>query len=167
MVEAPGKPGALIRFIAADAAATELLGAQVAARSTPGLRIFLDGELGTGKTTFVRGFLASVGHEGAVRSPTYTLVEPYRTRIGPVFHFDLYRLVHPRELEALGYRDYFDGSGICLVEWARRGGPLLGTPDLHVLFSPQDSGRLLTFEAQSDTGVAAIPPLLPRVPAVS
>jgi tRNA threonylcarbamoyladenosine biosynthesis protein TsaE len=146
-------------FYAADAAATESLGAQVAARCVPGIRIFIDGDLGAGKTTFVRGLLNAAGHAGPIRSPTFTLVETYDTRIGPVFHFDLYRLAHPRELETLGYRDFFDGSGICLVEWPQRAGSLLGMPDLRVTLSFRNGGRWVTLEAHSVRGQGMIPPV--------
>ncbi len=144
-------------FFAPDAAATLALGAAVAARCAPGTRIHLDGELGAGKTTFARGFLQALGHKDKVRSPTYTLVESYQTAGGPVFHFDLYRLKSPDELEAMGFRDYFDGSGICLVEWANRAESLLGTPDMHVLIQPQGAGRTFDLVAHTARGRAALP----------
>lgn len=144
-------------FFAPDAAATLALGAAVAAQCAPGTRIHLDGELGAGKTTFARGFLQALGHKEKVRSPAYTLVESYQTGHGPVFHFDLYRLKTPGELEAMGFRDYFDGSGICLVEWPQRAESLLGTPDLHVLIQPEGSGRRFEFVAHTSRGRAALP----------
>ena len=157
MVAAPGQSGIVTRCIAADAAATEALGARVAARCARGTRIHLDGELGAGKTTFARGFLHALGYADKVCSPTYTLVESYQTRVGPVFHVDLYRLKSAEELEVMGFRDYFDGSGICLVEWAERAKSLLGTPDLHVLLQPQGTGRALEFAAHTASGRAALP----------
>jgi len=144
-------------LFAPDAAATLALGAAAAAKCVPGTRIHLDGELGAGKTTFARGFLQALGHEERVRSPTYTLVESYQTGRGPVFHFDLYRLKAPEELEVMGFRDYFDGHGICLVEWPQRAASLLGLPDLHVLIQPEGSGRRLEFVAHSSRGRAALP----------
>jgi len=157
MVAAPGQSGVVTHFFAPDAAATLALGAAVAARCAPGTRIHLDGELGAGKTTFARGFLQALGHREKVRSPTYTLVESYQTPVGPVFHFDLYRLRTPEELEAMGFRDYFDGSGICLVEWARRAELLLGNPDLHVLVQPEGPGRRFDFVAYTPRGRASLP----------
>lgn len=145
------------RHFAADAAATEALGAAVAARCPPGTRIFLAGDLGAGKTTFARGFLNALGHGGSVKSPTYTLVEPYQTPRGPVFHFDLYRVADPEELEAMGIRDYFDGDAICLVEWPERAGESLAGPDLRVRLEPDGAGRRLTFVALTERGQAAIP----------
>ena len=157
MVAAPVQSGAVTHLFAPDAAATVALGARVAAHCVPGTRIHLDGELGAGKTTFVRGFLQALGHEDKVRSPSYTLVESYQTASGPVFHFDLYRLKTAEELEGMGFRDYFDGSGICLVEWAQRAESLLGIPDLQVRLQHQDAGRVLDFVAHTPRGGAALP----------
>lgn len=142
---------------AADAAATTALGAAVARRCAPGTRVYLAGELGAGKTTFARGFLAALGHGGSVKSPTYTLVEPYQTPRGPVFHFDLYRVSDPEELEAMGIRDYFDSAALCLVEWPERAGARLPAPDLLVHFVTEGAGRRLTFEAPTARGRMAIP----------
>lgn len=150
-----------VRRFAPDADATLALGAAVAGLCPPGAILFLEGELGAGKTTFARGFLTALGHPGSVKSPTYTLVESYQTPGGPVFHFDLYRLSDPEELEAMGFRDYFDGSAICLVEWPERAGALLGEPDLRIRLAPAEMGRDVTFEALSDAGRRAIPPKFP------
>lgn len=150
-----------MRWSASDAAATLALGAAVAIRCRPGTTLFLEGELGAGKTTFARGFLTALGHPGSVKSPTYTLVESYQTPSGPVFHFDLYRLSDPEELEAMGIRDYFDGSAICLVEWPERAAALLGQPDLRIRLEPAGNGRDVTLEALTEGGVSAIPPEFP------
>ena len=137
----------------ADEAATEALGAALATRCTSGL-VFLEGELGAGKTTLVRGWLRELGHSGAVKSPTYTLVESYRVAGRTVHHFDLYRLTDPEELEYLGLDGYFDGAALCLVEWPERGGGMLGSPDLSIRLTVAGEGREARLEGLSEAGRA-------------
>jgi tRNA threonylcarbamoyladenosine biosynthesis protein TsaE len=135
-----------------SAAETEAVGESLAAVVVPGLSLFLSGELGAGKTTFVRGFLRGLGWRGKVGSPTFTLIEPYEAASVPVYHFDLYRLRTPDELEAIGYRDYFDGRGVCVVEWPERAGALLAPPDVQVELRIHGADRSLSFLGHSDTG---------------
>jgi tRNA threonylcarbamoyladenosine biosynthesis protein TsaE len=125
-----------------DEKATLELGAKLAEFITNKAVIYLHGELGAGKTTLVRGFLKSLGHKGKVKSPTYTLVEPYEIGDKRIYHFDLFRLTDPEELDFIGARDYF-GAGICLIEWPERGGDYLPPPDLIYTFERKDSGRLV------------------------
>ncbi len=131
----------------------ESLGRRVAAMTAPGAVVFLQGELGAGKTTLVRGFLRACGVTSAVKSPTYTLVEPYATAIGPVAHIDLYRLKDPQEVEFAGLRDYFNGATICLIEWPERSPAGLPTPDLRIKIEKQkDNRRLLVITAETTSG---------------
>ena len=104
-----------------DEAGTRRLGASLSRVAGAGARVALHGELGVGKTTLVRGYLAAAGHDGAVRSPTYTLIEPYALPGRNIAHWDIYRLGDPEELEFLGVRDLLDGDWEWLVEWPERG----------------------------------------------
>ena len=125
----------------ADEAATLALGAELAGRLRPGQCVYLIGDLGAGKTTLVRGLLHELGHTGAVKSPTYTLVEPYEDVRIPVYHFDLYRLGDPEELELIGVRDYFGPSAVCLLEWPQRGTGVIPPADLTVTLTVRGHGR--------------------------
>ena len=118
--------------------------------------IFLQGELGAGKTTFCRGILRGLGHQGAVKSPTFTLVEPYQLGDVAVFHFDLYRLGDPNELEYIGVDDYLDSRGLVLVEWPERAEGYLPDSDLTLSLQVQDHGRRLTIKANSNHGERVI-----------
>ena len=108
------------------------LGGGWAAGIGGGAVVFLDGDLGAGKTTLARGILRGLNYAGAVTSPTYTLVERYDAGARTVYHFDLYRLREPAELEATGLRDWLDGEAIILIEWPERGGDALPAPDIRV-----------------------------------
>lgn len=145
-----------------DPAATERLGRCLAALLEPGLVIFLSGPLGAGKTSLCGAIIRALGHPGPVKSPTYTLVEPYLLTIGNVYHFDLYRLAEPEELEWLGARDYFDGNSVCLIEWPERGAGLLPAPDLALAFTITDGRRRLEASADTARGQALLARLCAR-----
>jgi len=112
----------------------------------------LTGDLGAGKTTLVGGLLAALGHVGPARSPTYSLIEPYRFAGRDVYHCDLYRLRDPEELEDLGLRDLLTGSSVLLVEWPERAGDRLREPDLHLHLEYAEAGRQVAVEARSEAG---------------
>ncbi|WP_223461550.1 MULTISPECIES: tRNA (adenosine(37)-N6)-threonylcarbamoyltransferase complex ATPase subunit type 1 TsaE [unclassified Pseudomonas] len=138
----------------ADEQAMSDFGARVARITQGHGLIFLEGNLGMGKTTLSRGIIRGFGHVGAVKSPTFTLVEPYEIGDIRAFHFDLYRLVDPEELEFLGIRDYFEDDALCLIEWPDKGAGFLPKPDLTITISPQDSGRSLKILSQGSRGEA-------------
>ena len=131
------------------------LGAQIAQALEGRGVVYLEGNLGMGKTTLSRGIIRSFGHTGAVKSPTYTLVEPYELGQVNVYHFDLYRLASPEELEFLGVRDYFDGDNLCLVEWPEKGAGALPRPDLTITIDAVGTGRRLTLTGASSHGQAS------------
>lgn len=115
-------------------------------------RLHLEGELGAGKTTLARGILRAYGHQGAVKSPTYTLVEPYELDGVRVYHFDLYRISDPEELEFIGGRDLLADDSLSIIEWPARGAGWLPAPDLVALLEHCERGRRITVNAVSDHG---------------
>jgi tRNA threonylcarbamoyladenosine biosynthesis protein TsaE len=146
----------------ADEQATEAAGAAVAkalmmrARQLPpagdGAVIYLEGDLGAGKTTFSRGLIRALGHTGAVKSPTYTLVEPYENFDFPLYHFDLYRLSDPEEVEFLGIEDYFRAPAVCVIEWPVRGKGALPLPDISLTLLDESRGRRLKWSCRTEKG---------------
>ncbi len=141
----------------ADAPATERLGAALsAALGQQGAVIYLQGDLGTGKTTLARALLQALGHDGRVRSPTYTLVEPYEIKGRRVFHLDLYRLSGSEELEYLGLRDLDPQSDLILIEWPERGQGGLPPADVVIELAHQGESRRASLKAMSGPGATIL-----------
>lgn len=149
-------PVAQYQSVLKDEAATILLAQQLARYIKPGQTLFLHGSLGAGKTTFSRGLLNALGHNGTVKSPTYTLVEPYQFDTFTVFHFDLYRLRDAEELEFMGIRDYFRADTLCLIEWPEQGMGYLPIPDLDIHLVFQQEHRQVTLTANTNVGANII-----------
>lgn len=124
-----------------DEAATLELGTKLAAGLRAGVKIYLHGPLGAGKTTLVRGMLRALGHCGPVKSPTFTLLESYNLSSLYLYHFDFYRLHGEDEWRDAGFRDAFGGDGVCLVEWPERAGPALPPADLAIYLEHAGPGR--------------------------
>lgn len=145
-----------ITLTLANEAATLKLGADFAHLLQAGVNVYMHGDLGAGKTTFTRGVLRGLGFVGKVKSPTYTLVEPYQVTINQVniefYHFDLYRFVDEYEWEAAGFRDYFNPLAICLVEWPDKAERLIPQADIDVYLSVVGEGRTALLQANTVLG---------------
>jgi len=137
-----------------DEAATQRLGKACAACAANGLVLHLRGELGAGKTTLVRGLLRALGYQGRVKSPTYTLVEPYGDLRLNLYHFDLYRLKDPSEWLSSGFREHFNADSLCVVEWPERAGNLIAKPDLdvHLEYTAGNESRRAALRAHTRAG---------------
>ncbi|MFU2488292.1 tRNA (adenosine(37)-N6)-threonylcarbamoyltransferase complex ATPase subunit type 1 TsaE [Thauera sp. WH-1] len=131
---------------------TEALGAALARALHPGLRIWLQGNLGMGKTTLTRGLLRALGHAGKVKSPTYTLIEPYVVSRLDLYHFDFYRFNSPEEYLDAGLDEYFAGPGVCIVEWPDKAAPYLPAPDLEIRLRTEADGRFAEICGHTDAG---------------
>jgi tRNA threonylcarbamoyladenosine biosynthesis protein TsaE len=139
-----------------DESATADLGVALGQALQRGTVVFLHGDLGAGKTALTRALIQSAGHAGPVRSPTYTLSEPYRVTLGgeavQVVHFDLYRMSSPEEFLDAGFREDFNGDNVCIVEWPEKAGGVLPPPDLAVFLSVNGQGRDVELQALSSQG---------------
>ncbi len=139
-----------------DEAATAALGCELAPLLRPGLVVWLDGDLGAGKTTLARALLRGLGHAGPVKSPTYTLVEVYVVSSIYLYHFDFYRFNEPEEFEDAGLGEYFREDSVCLVEWPEKAAGFVPEADLAIVFrfatETPEGGRILDLSARSEAG---------------
>jgi tRNA threonylcarbamoyladenosine biosynthesis protein TsaE len=145
------------------AADTERLGAALAAGADNGLVLHLSGELGTGKTTLVRGLLHALGHKGPARSPSYALVEPYALSRLNLYHFDFYRFKDRSEWLSSGFREHFNPDTLCVVEWPERAGDALPPADLEIRLSYLNEGRVADMASHSARGDAWLQSALQRL----
>lgn len=143
-----------------EEAGTLALGASLARALQPGLTIYLHGDLGAGKTALTRAMLHALGHTGHVKSPTYTLAEPYTVTIGDaavnVIHFDLYRMTSAEEFLDAGFREYFNHKTICIIEWPEKAETVLPPPDISISLAVAGEGRDVELHALSDQGVECL-----------
>jgi tRNA threonylcarbamoyladenosine biosynthesis protein TsaE len=143
-----------------DEEATQALGAALARVLKPGLTIYLHGELGAGKTSLTRALLHATGYQGRVKSPTYTLLEPYVIQLAgqaiELMHFDLYRMNHPDEFIEAGFREFFSADRICVAEWPERADNLLPNADLDIYISVAAQGRGVELRANSVQGASCL-----------
>lgn len=139
-----------------DESNTRALGKSLATILESGLKIYLHGDLGTGKTTLTRAILKAAGHTGKVKSPTYSLAEPYVIELNghlvDLFHFDLYRICSPEEFFEAGFREHFNDHTICIIEWAENADGELPSPDLAISLEATGEGRTVQLVAYSDKG---------------
>ena len=143
-----------------DEQATVSFGNQLAGLLTQGATIYMYGDLGAGKTTLTRGIVQGFGHTGKVKSPTYTLVEPYELESINVYHFDLYRLADPEELEFMGIRDYFDNNSVCIIEWPSKGEGVIPRADIEITLEYKNESRDVTVKAISERAKAVVTKLI-------
>ena len=143
-----------------DEAATQALGKSLALCLQPGLVIYLHGDLGAGKTALTRAILHAAGHQGNVKSPTYTLAEPYQIQLQgsttKLMHFDLYRMISADEFIEAGFRDEFNAETICIIEWPEKAEGLLPRADLDVFIDILALGREVKLQANSEKGNACL-----------
>ena len=139
-----------------DESETLRLAESMASHLFPGMNLYLKGELGSGKTTFVRGVLRGLGYQDKVKSPTYTLVEPYSLEKFTIYHFDLYRFKDETEWDDAGFREYFNNTSICLVEWPEKVGHILPKPDISIELSHTSYGRHLHLISYTSIGTECL-----------
>lgn len=149
-----------IRLHLPDEEATARLGADLARVLVPGMALYLHGDLGAGKTALTRALLHAAGHAGRVKSPTYTLAEPYEVQLAgrmvTVIHFDLYRMASAEEFLDAGFREHFNENSVCIVEWPEKGDKVLPAPDIALTLALAAHGRDVELRALSDKGLQCL-----------
>lgn len=135
-----------------DEQSMEAFGAELARTLPEGVVVYLEGELGAGKTTSIRGLIRALGYSQSVKSPTYSLVESYAFGARKIHHFDLYRLADPEELAYMGIDEYFDGKTSCFIEWAQKGENYLPPSDLKIYYAHQGKGRRVQLVSETPLG---------------
>jgi tRNA threonylcarbamoyladenosine biosynthesis protein TsaE len=150
-----------------DEAATLALGGFLAGQVGVGMVVYLEGDLGAGKTTLVRGLLRQLGYGGLVKSPTYALVEVHDVSGLNLYHFDFYRFNQAEEYLEAGLDEYFAGTGTCLVEWPDKAEPYLPAPDLRIRLQVDAVGRRARVSANSERGRACLSALAQSAPAIA
>ncbi|EKE17526.1 MAG: hypothetical protein ACD_10C00411G0001 [uncultured bacterium] len=153
-------PDATAVFQLPDEAATQRLGGSLAPLLQPGRVIFLEGDLGTGKTTLVRALIRALGYAGPVKSPTYSLVEVYVISSLYLYHFDFYRFESPEEFLDAGFSEYFNDTAVCLVEWPEHAAGCVPSPDLRLRLQHAGSGRIVEAVADSPEGMQCLKGLI-------
>ena len=156
LIQAANDNGAQLQAYLADERDTETLGAALACVLPPRFRIWLEGKLGMGKTTLTRGMLRGLGHEGKVKSPTYTLIEAYVLSRLNLYHFDFYRFNSPEEYLDAGLDEYFSGEGVCIVEWPGKALPYLPSPDVEIRLEPMENGRFVEISGNTEAGQTCV-----------
>ena len=146
----------MTEFILENEEDTQRLGELIAKYLETPLVCFLEGDLGVGKTRITRAIIQSLGYQGNVKSPTYTLVEPYQLENMKVYHFDLYRLSDPEELDFLGIRDYFDDESVSFIEWPSKGEGWLPEADLVISLIFKQQGRICQLQENTKAGARLI-----------
>ena len=152
LIQAADDSGARLQAHLPGEKDTETLGTALAGVVSPGLQIWLEGNLGMGKTTLTRGVLRGLGHEGKVKSPTYTLIEPYVVSRLDLYHFDFYRFNSPDEYLDAGLDEYFAGEGVCMVEWPDKALPYLPSPDVEIRLEARENGRFVEISGNTEAG---------------
>lgn len=136
----------------ADEAASVAMGQRLASLITAPLVMSFDGQIGAGKTTIVRALIRDLGIKGAIKSPTFSIVEEYPCQNFSLYHFDCYRITEPDELDYIGFRDYFSEDSVCLIEWPKLAGGYLPNVDLGFELKLQHNGRQLVMLANTTSG---------------